>query len=211
MASGRTDELHANSLQGYLCGTPELGNFPQDRGFPADDTLRLPPSAGTTLPHAIEASARSRAGAPIDCFNPFTPLLRADQLEVETTNSPSASCPTLGKPDHDPAHVESHIASWNIGGTSIQDAVQSTRLAAGPKIGILCLQEVPRHPTGWKTTEVDGMTVVQYRHDDEQWRGNAIAFSSEYQVLRRRGSRFGIWLRLRHLPTENEMWISSIR
>ena len=110
-----------------------------------------------------------------------------------------------------PTHVEVHVASWNIGSTSIEDAVQSTRRADGPKKDFLCLQEVPRQPTGWKTTVVDDMTVVQYRHDDEQWRGNAIAFSADYQILRRRGCRYGLWLRLRHLPTGNEIWMGSTR
>ena len=69
----------------------------------------------------------------------------------------------------------------------------------------------PADPTGWHTDLVDDMTVVQYRHDNDQWRGNAIAFSSECQILRRRGCRFGIWLRLRHTPTQNELWIASLR
>ena len=52
---------------------------------------------------------------------------------------------------------------------------------------------------------------MQYRHDDHQWRGNAVAFSSAFQVIRKRGCRFGIWLRLRHLRTLNECWIGSLR
>ena len=52
---------------------------------------------------------------------------------------------------------------------------------------------------------------MQYRHDDDQWRGNAIGFGPQFQVLRKRGCRYGLWLRLRHLPTGNEAWICSLR
>ena len=158
------------------------------------------------------APASSSASAPIPCRNTFEPLLSDCHQEVEMTSAPSAPSFTSHRNvTQGPKHVEIHIAAWNIGGTSVEDAIQSTRRTAGPKKDLVCLQEVPRQPTGWKTDTVDGMTIVQYRHDDGQWRGNAIAFTEDYQILRRRGCRFGIWLRLRHLPTENEMWISSIR
>ncbi|CAE7710422.1 pol [Symbiodinium sp. CCMP2592] len=103
------------------------------------------------------------------------------------------------------------VASWNIGGTSIEDAIKSTRLDAKGKVDLFCIQEMPRRTVGWQSDVISDLTVVQYRHDDTQWRGNAIAFSSDFQVIRRRGGKYGIWLRLRHLPSSNEVWIGSHR
>ncbi|CAE7819576.1 unnamed protein product [Symbiodinium sp. CCMP2592] len=119
---------------------------------------------------------------------------------TETAASTLSTDPT---PDTRGQYEPIHFSSWNIGGTSVEDAIKSTRLAADRKC-----------PEG----RLDGtarlwgdLTVVQYRHDDTQWRGNAVAFSPAFQILRRRGGKFGIWLRLRHLPTANELWVGSHR
>ncbi|CAE7235616.1 unnamed protein product [Symbiodinium sp. CCMP2456] len=113
-------------------------------------------------------------------------------------------------PDLQP-YTKIPLACWNIGGTSPSDAVQSTRRAMETKPQILSIQEMPRREVGWHTEVIEDLTVVQYRHDDRQWRGNAIAYGSDFQVLRRRGCRFGMWLRLRHLPSSSEIWIGSLR
>ena len=158
------------------------------------------------------AAARPSATAPIPevLSNPFmTPLSDNSQAERARQTQPNSLPADAQKLE--PSYRELHLASWNIGGTSIEDAVQATKRASERRKDIICFQEVPRRPTGWHTDLVDDMTVVQYRHDDDQWRGNAIAFSSECQILRRRGCRFGIWLRLRHAPTQNELWIASLR
>ena len=215
LADGRTFAVHASqgADDDYLA--PQLMRPNSGYHLPISSGRLRPSSAELTIPvgNQVGVPASSSAGTPVSCRNTFAPLLSDCHQEVEMTPEPSApSCTPQARVAHAPTHVEIHIASWNIGGTSVEDAVQPTRRTAGPKKGIICLQEVPRQPVGWKTDVVDRrMTVVQYRHDDAQWRGNAIAFTEDCQVLRRRGCRFGMWLRLRHLPTENEMWVSSFR
>ena len=90
-------------------------------------------------------------------------------------------------------------------------AVQSMRRSAENKAQLACFQEMPRRECGWHTEVHTDLTIIQYRHDDEQWRGNAIGYGPFFQVLRKRGCRYGIWLRLRHLPTGNEVWAGSLR
>ena len=138
------------------------------------------------------------------------PQLGEESISASTTEGqvkPSPWQPTQAKPTFTPIP----IASWNIGGCSLADAVQAMSRAEGTKPQIVCLQEMPRREVGWNTANEGSYSVVQYRHDDNQWRRNAIAFSPEFQVVRKRGCRFGIWLRLRHLQTHNEMWIGSMR
>ena len=111
-----------------------------------------------------------------------------------------------------PPRTRLNIAGWNIGGACQADALQALRHSESVSFDLVCLQEMPRRDVGWQTTTLEEFTVVQYRHDDQQWRGNAVCFRSTlFQVVRRKGCRFGMWLRLRHVSSLDEFWIGSSR
>ena len=160
-----------------------------------------------TVAAAVPALPVQNSFAPLEVTIPYT----------QTEGSPSSTSAGQAKPScrqatqDTPAFIEIPVASWNIGGSSFANAVQSIARAEDTKPQIICLQEMPRREVGWNTQTEGDYSIVQYRHDDHQWRGNAVAFSSAFQVIRKRGCRFGIWLRLRHLRTLNECWIGSLR
>ena len=91
------------------------------------------------------------------------------------------------------------MGSWNIGGTSLQNlptAIAQVMYQPSGSVSesdtwhkhmVVGLQELPRDTPGWKTDELEGWTLVQYRADDE-WRGQGILFArDEWTVLRRKG------------------------
>ena len=130
-------------------------------------------------------------------------------MPVETTGSFSSRGDRILH--HDPS-TELFFASWNIGGTSEDDALKAIAHSEPSLVHIAALQEMPRRPVGWNTAASDDFTVVQYRHDDQQWRGNAVCYrTSLFQVVRRKGCRFGLWLRLKHVATQDEFWVGSGR
>ena len=161
-------------------------------------------------------SQDSRAQSGTGATNPFQALAETASYQTEPQQAKPSESRSVKPPPRLvtqdlPSHIRIPSVSWNIGGTSVANAVQSIRRSAGAKIQIVCLQEMPRRECGWHTEVLEDLTLVQYRHDDDQWRGNAIGFGPQFQVIRKRGCRFGVWLRLRHLPTGNEVWIGSHR
>ena len=103
--------------------------------------------------------------------------------------------------------------SWNIGGKPVQDALTAIKVVHTLSNTVVCLQELPRTQAGWQTTKVDERyTLVQFRDDLRQWRGNGILFDSDQFVcLRRKANHVGTWVRLRHSETQVEMWVGSAR
>ena len=103
--------------------------------------------------------------------------------------------------------------SWNIGGKPVQDALTAIKVVHTLSNTVVCFQELPRTQAGWQTTKVDERyTLVQFRDDLRQWRGNGILFDSDQFVcLRRKANHVGTWARLRHLETQVEMWVGSAR
>ena len=103
--------------------------------------------------------------------------------------------------------------SWNIGGKTVESAVAAIEYSTEERgdQAVIAFQELPRVAAGWQTSKHEGMTLVQYR-DDDQWRGNGIMFpAATYACLRRRANSIGVWLRLRHLDTGVQMWVCSAR
>ena len=212
----KTQDFHACSLSQAGQADPKETHGTADQS--AHTTAEQP--AQTTL-FAAEQDARQirterQPLSALRVHNRFDLLQsQPDQSAVDTDQASASECKLKTTPltptQEKPSLIPIPVASWNIGGSSIQSAVQSTIRAEGTKPLLLCLQEMPRRPVGWHTDTEAHYSIVQYRHDDDQWRGNAIAYTSDFQVIRRRGCRFGIWLRLRHLRTHNEFWVGSLR
>ncbi|CAE7305768.1 unnamed protein product, partial [Symbiodinium necroappetens] len=79
------------------------------------------------------------------------------------------------------------FVSWNIGGKPVQDALTAIKVD-------------------------ERYTLVQFRDDLRQWRGNGILFDSDQFVcLRRKANHVGVWARLRHVATQVEVWVGSAR
>ena len=157
-------------------------------------TAELPANSGA-------ASAADRDTDPSSNNVSFEPVVTTG-LFPDT----GASTPQKHKPSELP------MVSWNIGGTKFEDALKAVSLAGATPTQVVALQEMPRQPTGWGTSTFESFTILQYRHDDHQWRGNAVCFqTAQFQVVRRKGCRFGIWVRLKHVPTQDEFWVGSCR
>ena len=76
--------------------------------------------------------------------------------------------------------------------------------------GLFALQELLRGPAGWKTETQDGWEVVSHRRD-EQWRGVGVLYNPRvWTIMRRREYERGIWVRVKHIVTQAEVWIGSI-
>ena len=105
------------------------------------------------------------------------------------------------------------LLSWNIGGKPVQDALTAIKVVHSLSDAVVCLQELPRTQAGWQTTKVDERyTLVQFRDDLRQWRGNGILFDPGcFVCLRRKANHVGIWVRLRHIATQVELWVGSAR
>ena len=94
---------------------------------------------------------------------------------------------------------------------SIQEAVRSND---GPEDllseGFFALQELPRGSAGWKTDSLHGWEVLSHQ-SEEQWRGTGILYNPKvWAIMRRKEFERGIWVRVRHVATQEEMWIGSI-
>ena len=105
------------------------------------------------------------------------------------------------------------LLSWNIGGKPVQDALTAIKVVHSLSDAVVCLQELPRTQAGWQTTKVDERyTLVQFRDDLRQWRGNGILFDPDcFVCLRRKANHVGVWVRLRHIATHVELWVGSAR
>ena len=110
-------------------------------------------------------------------------------------------------------HREIQVYSWNIGGKPVQDALKAIEVTKPFTEAIACFQELPRTQAGWQTTTVsDDYTLVQYRDDLRQWRGNGVLYrTEEFTCLRRKANHVGVWVKLRHVGTKSEMWVGSAR
>ena len=91
---------------------------------------------------------------------------------------------------------------------------EATRLNDGSQEllleGLFALQELPRCAAGWKTEDLHGWEVLSYQ-SEEQWRGEGIMYNPKvWAVMRRREFERGIWVRVRHLLTQAELWVGCI-
>ena len=95
----------------------------------------------------------------------------------------------------------------------MQDALKAIEILKTSTDTIACFQELPRTQAGWQTTVVDDHhTLVQYRDDLRQWRGNGVLFrTGAFKCLRRKANHVGVWVKLRHTQTQTEMWVGSAR
>ena len=110
-------------------------------------------------------------------------------------------------------HDTVRVYSWNIGGKPVQDALKAIEISKTSTDTVACFQELPRTQAGWQTTIInDVYTLVQYRDDLRQWRGNGILFrTGTFKCLRRKANHVGVWVKLRHSETQTEMWVGSVR
>ena len=115
--------------------------------------------------------------------------------------------------EDNPQNHAVELLSWNIGGKPVQDALHAVKVAHSLSNTVVCFQELPRTRAGWQTTKVEEhYTLVQYRDDIRQWRGNGILFDpGHFTCLRRKANHIGVWLRLKHVETQVEMWVGSSR
>ncbi|CAE7706713.1 unnamed protein product [Symbiodinium sp. CCMP2592] len=107
-----------------------------------------------------------------------------------------------------------HLQSWNIGGKPIDDALHAVDSGSdGDQLPVVvALQELPRRRAGWHTSVHGHRTLVQYRDDLLQWRGNGVAFDTRHFVCtRRKADQLGVWVRLKQTGTGREYWIGSAR
>ena len=71
------------------------------------------------------------------------------------------------------------------------------------------LQEVPRTEAGWQKVEIEGWTLLQYRHED-MWRGTAVGYrATEWTVLQRKAHGRGFWVKMRHIERGTQMWMGT--
>ena len=179
-------------------------NMHAEHGRPAHESAD-PPSQSNELTQEHRAFSTRDArtaildGGALPVHNRFEPLSESNphsQSQAEPTSHAAGSVkPSCRQATQEvPVLLAIPVASWNIGGCSTASAVQAITRAEVTKPKIVCFQEMPRREVGWHTSTEDTYSVVQYRHDDQQWRGNAVAFTADFQVIRRRGCRFGIWL-----------------
>ena len=88
--------------------------------------------------------------------------------------------------------------------------VLSALEAEGTSPSLIGLQEICRGSAGWNTTKLGKYTVVSYR-DEEAWRGVGILYDSkQWSVMRKKCSPHGIWCRMRHFDSQQEVWMGSI-
>ena len=75
---------------------------------------------------------------------------------------------------------------------------------------VLSLQELPRGEIGWSTMNVGPWQVVSHRCELE-WRGSGVGFRSDsWCLLRKRQSSRGVWVKLRRLRDNAELWCGSV-
>ena len=136
-------------------------------------------------------------------------------MQRGSTHPPKAPTHVQTGPEGaDELRVQSlQFVSWNIGGKPVQDALTAIKVVQSLSDTVICFQELPRTQAGWQTTKVDERyTLVQFRDDLRQWRGNGILFDSDQFVcLRRKANHVGVWVRLRHVETQAEAWVGSAR
>ena len=75
---------------------------------------------------------------------------------------------------------------------------------------VFALQELPRGSVGWKTESLHGWEVLSHRSHD-QWRGVGVMYNPKvWAIMRRKEFDRGLWVRVRHVETQAEMWVGSI-
>ena len=105
------------------------------------------------------------------------------------------------------------MLNWNVGGAALGDLPKALGEAMGCKLrddDIVILQEMPRAETGWRSHLLGSLNVCSHR-EENQWRGTAVAVSDKsWTVMRKLKSENGIWVRIRHLSSGQEIWIGSL-
>ena len=75
---------------------------------------------------------------------------------------------------------------------------------------ILLVQECPRAKTGWSSENLQGYRLLSHRPEGV-WRGTGIVFhTSTWNMVSRKSSPRGIWVHLRHLASQESLWLSSV-
>ena len=76
--------------------------------------------------------------------------------------------------------------------------------------GLFALQELPRGDAGWKSDTLQGWEVLSHR-SSEQWRGVGVMYNPKtWAIMRRKEFDRGIWVRMRHVETQAELWFGVI-
>ncbi|CAE7361985.1 unnamed protein product [Symbiodinium necroappetens] len=154
----------------------------------------------------------SEADLQAECAN-FEISDRPEPCEHTRTQVQTTPGSSLPEGHNSPEHQMIRILSWNIGGKPVQDALKAIEVTSSLADSIACFQELPRTQAGWQTTIIqDHFTLVQFRDDLRQWRGNGVMYrTGEFTCLRRKANHVGTWVKLRHTKTQAELWVGSAR